>query len=193
MVASLVAPRTTGLPLMPENVMRAPGRVARLGSGWIAFASWSNRTRQPVTRFTTTWTVPAAPSTHSDQTIFLFNGIQNSTMIYQPVLQWGSSAAGGGNFWAVASWYADGQDGPASFSTLVRVKPGDTLVGVMTETGQNGNLFNYHCEFQGIANTGLDITNQQELTWLVETLEAYGITCCYITQIRTTPYSARSR
>jgi hypothetical protein len=60
-----------------------------------------NRTGHPVTRFTTTWTVPAAPSTHSDQTVFLFNGIQNSTMIYQPVLQWGPSGAGGGNFWAV--------------------------------------------------------------------------------------------
>ena len=45
------------------------------------------------------------------RTIFLFNGIQNSTSIYQPVLQWGPSAAGGGNFWTVASWYVDGAGG----------------------------------------------------------------------------------
>jgi hypothetical protein len=174
----LIAPRTIDTPLMPENVMHAPKRVVPLGSGWIAFASWTNRTGHPVSRFTTTWTLPAAPSTQSDQTIFLFNGIQNKTMIYQPVLQWGSSAAGGGNFWAVASWYADGQNGPASYSSLVRVNPGRTLVGVMTLTAQNGGLFNYHCEFQGVANTGLDIINQQELTFLIETLEAYGITRC---------------
>lgn len=53
----------------------------------------------------------------------MFSGIQNSTMIYQPVLQWGESAAGGGNYWGVASWYVDGQGGLALHSNLVRVNP----------------------------------------------------------------------
>jgi len=38
--------------------------------------------------------------------------------------------------------------------------------------------FSYNCEFQGIANTGLPIQNVQELTWCIQTLEAYGITKC---------------
>ncbi|HUK41364.1 MAG TPA: hypothetical protein VLX11_09980, partial [Candidatus Acidoferrales bacterium] len=165
-------------PLMPLNVARHPEVVPALGSGWIAYAYWTNNTGHPVSRFATTWVVPPAPATNHGQTIFLFNGIQNSTMIYQPVLQWGSSSAGGGNYWAVASWYVDGQGGVAFHSNLVRVNPGDVLLGVMWQTGQSGNLFSYNCEFQGIANTGLPITNVQELTWNIETLEAYGVQQC---------------
>src|ERR1035438_9024047 len=92
-------------------------------------------------------------------------------MIYQPVLQWGSSAAGGGNYWAVASWYADGQGGQAFYSSLVRVNPGQVLVGVMNETAQSASGFSYNCQFTGIANTSLPIQNVQQLYWCIETLE----------------------
>lgn len=171
--------RPEGQPLMPGNVAREPARVVpALGSGWISYASWTNNTGHPVTRFSTTWVVPPAPATDHGQTIFLFNGIQNSTMIYQPVLQWGPSGAGGGSYWAVASWYVDGQGGPAFHSNLVRVNPGDVLTGVMHLTGQSGSHFSYGCEFTGIANTGLPINNVQELTWNIETLEAYGVQQC---------------
>jgi hypothetical protein len=162
-------------PLMPRNVMRHPDKVPALGSGWISYAYWTNNTGNPISRLATTWVVPPAPATSNGQTIFLFNGIQNSTMIYQPVLQWGSSAAGGGTYWSVASWYADGQGGVAFHSNLVRVNPGDVLLGVMTQTGRSGNLFSYACEFQSIANTSLPINNVQELTWNIHTLEAYGV------------------
>ena len=170
--------RLENRPLMPANVTVRPGGIPAFGSGWIAYTGWTNSTGRPITVFRTTWTVPPVPTTQSGQTVFLFNGIQNSTMIYQPVLQWGVSAAGGGNYWGVASWYADGQGGPAFHSTLVQVNPGDVLVGVMTLTNQSGSSFSYNCLFQGIANTGLPITNVQELTWANETLEAYGITRC---------------
>ena len=76
-------------PLMPLNVS-LPERVApALGSGWITYAYWRNGTGKPVTLFRTTLVVPPAPATNSGQLIYLFNGIENSTMIYQPVLQWG--------------------------------------------------------------------------------------------------------
>jgi hypothetical protein len=164
--------------LMPWNVSRAPNRQPAFGSGWIVYTDWSNDTGNPLSSFATTWIVPPAPTTQSGQTIFLFNGIQNSTMIYQPVLQWGVSAAGGGDYWGVSSWYADGQGGVAFHSQLVQVNPGDVLVGIMTLSGQSGSAFNYDCQFQGIANTLLPIQNVQELTWCAETLEAYGITQC---------------
>jgi hypothetical protein len=96
-------------------------------------------------------------------------------MIYQPVLQWGNDGFGGGQYWVVASWYADGQGGPAFHSTFVRVNPDDILTGVMTLTARNGSLFNYDCEFTGIAGTSLPITNVQELTWCCETLEVYNM------------------
>jgi hypothetical protein len=173
--------RPWGRPLMPRNVVHAPSPaevVPALGSGWITYASWSNNTGTPVSRFSTSWVVPPDPSTDSGQTIFLFNGIQNSTNIYQPVLQWGPSAAGGGSYWTVASWYVDGSGGPAFFTNLVQVNPGDVLTGVMTNTGQSAQGFSYDCLFQGIANTSLPVQDIEELTWLVETLECYGIVQC---------------
>ncbi|WP_030435758.1 hypothetical protein [Actinoplanes subtropicus] len=172
--------RPFGRPLMPFQVRRpereAETAIPALGSGWITYASWLNDTGTPVSRFTTTWTVPPAPATSNGQTIFLFNGIQNSTMIYQPVLQWGPSAAGGGAKWSVASWYADGQTGQSFHSTLVDVDEGDVLTGVMTLTGQGPAGFSYDCEFTGIATAGLPIQDVEELTWCIETLEAYGVT-----------------
>jgi Repeat of unknown function (DUF346) len=167
--------RVQGVPLMPLNVSHPPRPAPAFGTGWITFASWTNSTGSPVSSFSTQWVVPPAPIAEDGQVIFLFNGIQNETMIYQPVLQWGVSAAGGGNYWAVASWYADGQGGQAFHTDLVRVNPGDLLTGVMTLTGQSGGNFSYNCEFNGIANTSLPIQNVQQLTWCVETLEAYGI------------------
>ncbi len=169
--------RAAGRPVYPLNVhIPEDKRVPAFGSGWITYASWQNSTGTPVSRFATSWRVPQAPATSNGQTIFLFNGIQNSSMIYQPVLQWGPSAAGGGPSWAVASWYADGQTGHSFYSTLVPVNVGDLLTGVMTVTGSSGALRSYSCDFDGIANTTLPITNVEELTWLAETLEAYGIT-----------------
>jgi hypothetical protein len=165
-------------PLMPMNVFRPEAISPALGSGWITYAYWNNNTGQPISSFSTTWVVPPVPATQSGQIIFLFNGIQNSTMIYQPVLQWGKSQAGGGNFWAVASWYADGQAGPAFHSTPVPVNVGQTLVGIVTLIGQSASGFTYNCEFQGIANTSLAIANVQQLTQAVETLEAYQLQHC---------------
>ena len=173
-------------PLMPHNVLAvnpaqahvAGAKVPALKSGWITYADWTNSTGKPITSFKTTWAVPPNPATHHNQTIFLFNGIQNSTMIYQPVLQWGPSAAGGGAYWAVASWYADGQSGHSYHSGLTKVKVGQILVGVMTETGKTGSNFNYDCIFQGIPGSNLPITNVQQLTWCIETLEAYSCQVC---------------
>jgi len=157
-----------------------PGDVPGFGSGWIVDAFWTNDTGNPVTSFRTTWRVPPAPATSNGQTIFLFNGIDPadpSQAILQPVLQWGSSYAGGGAYWSVASWYVLG-NGQAFFTPLVPVNEGDVLVGVMTLTAQANGLFSYTSEFEGIAGTNLPVQNVQQLVWCNETLEAYGITRC---------------
>jgi hypothetical protein len=173
-----IAPRAGGRPLMPENVFVPEGITPSLGSGWISYAYWSNNSGQPISSFRTTWVVPPEPATQSGQTIFLFNGIQNATMIYQPVLQWGPSAAGGGNYWSVASWYADGQGGQAFYTSPVRVNSGQVLAGIMTLTSQSASGFSYNCQFQGVANTGLPIQNVEQLTWCAQTLEAYSVQHC---------------
>lgn len=121
-------------------------------------------------QFTSTWTVPAAPKVDRGQTIFVFDAIQRSPTIYQPVLQWGPSAAGGSDRWSVASWYSDAASGHTFYSDLVDVEPGDVLVGVMTMTGfrpapVGGTLYSYYCEVRGVHATGLPVEVLEELAW----------------------------
>jgi hypothetical protein len=93
------------------------------------------------------------------------------------VLQWGTSAAGGGAYWSVASWYV-ASGGQAFYTNLVRVNTGTKLQGVMTQTGASGAHYNYSSTFHGIANTTLPVNNIALLHWANETLECYGLTKC---------------
>jgi len=154
----------------------APGA---LPSGWQTYGWWDSGDT-PITYFSTEWTVPPAPATSFGQTIFLFNGIQNTGTNYgilQPVLQWGVSAIGGGAYWAVASWYV-ASGGQAFHSNLVRVNSGTVLQGVMTQTGVSGANYSYDSTFQRIASTTLPVANIAPLHWANETLECYGLTQC---------------
>jgi hypothetical protein len=148
--------------------------------GWIAFTWWANRDAEPLRSFSTTWRVPPPPASSSGQTLFLFNGLQNTGPGYgilQPVLQWGPSAAGGGRYWSVASWYVTSR-GQAFHTPLVRVEPGDELVGVMELLDEHDGKFSYRCELRGIPRTRLRLDNVAQLTWSTESLEAYGVHRC---------------
>lgn len=148
-----------------------------LGSGWITYAYWNNGTGHSISDFKTTWRVPAEPELKGNQTIFLFNGIQNfgaNFGILQPVLQWGASAAGGGAYWSVACWYVT-SNGYAFHSPVVPVNVGDILVGTIVMTGRLGQLFDYECQFEGLGTAKLPIQGIAELLWCNETLEAYSI------------------
>jgi hypothetical protein len=152
-------------------------------ANWITYAGWTNTTGNPITQFTTTWTVPPAPPTQASQLLYLFNGIEpaDGQVILQPVLQWGDSGSDEdgqnrtGPFWTVASWMVGGPDGAATHTPHIRVNPGDVLVGVMTLTNQSPAGFVYTCEFQGLAGTTLTTPQISELVWCVETLEAYEL------------------
>ena len=147
-------------------------------NGWITGINWYNQTGKPVSRFSTNWRVPRPPQTYTGQTLFLFNGIEPASFdtILQPVLQYGGSAAGGGTYWAVASWYVTGT---TSFvSQLVKVSTGQLLTGRMGLVSHTNAEFCYSCEFKGIAGTNLSIKNIAQLFWCVETLEVYGVNQC---------------
>ena len=159
---------------------------------WIAYTFWKNDSAEPLTSFSTTWRVPEAPATRGRQTLFLFNGLQNSGANYgilQPVLQWGASAAGGGNYWSVASWYVTSR-GQAFHTPLLRVEPGDTLVGDMTLVGQARGKLSYSCELRGLPRTRLLLENVTELSWSTESLEAYGVTRCSDYPASRVPFTA---
>ena len=90
------------------------------------------------------------------------------------MLQWGGSGAGGGKYWSIANWYADGQGGQSVFSSLEQVQPGDVLTGIMTCTQQTATGFDYTCSFAGHSSLDVTVTDVPELTWAFETLECYG-------------------
>jgi hypothetical protein len=145
--------------------------------GWVTWASWNNQTGAAVSSFATKWQVPPAPAARSGQLIYLFNGLQDlaGSEILQPVLQWGSSGAGGGDYWSVASWHVDSK-GHAYCTPSLAVNVGDVLTGLLILLGEfaDGSR-NYSCEFQGIAGTRLMALGLSELVAAEETLEAYGI------------------
>jgi hypothetical protein len=148
-------------------------------SGWIAYAYWSNSaTTNPITYFTTNWVVPSAPTNQGNQTLFLFNGMQDGTTsssyIIQPVLQWGPSAAGGGKYWAVTNWYVSSSQ--AFYGSLVKVSTGAALQGIMQETAHSGTNYSYKSSFSGYsAASSLSVSNVPQAFWAAETLESYGV------------------
>jgi hypothetical protein len=158
----------------PEEMPIAPFT----DNGWITYASWLNRSGSPVSSFTTNWTVPSTPTTVSKQVLFQFNSIEptSGTAILQPVLQFGVSAAGGGKYWAVASWYVVGTQ--AYYSSLVPVSVGQSLTGVIKLTSRLRTKFTYSCSFTGISGTDFSISKIPQLTWCTETLEVYSVTEC---------------
>ncbi len=148
-------------------------------TGWIAYAYWTNtNTSKPITNFTTTWTVPSQPTNKGSQTLFLFNGLQNGTtsssFIIQPVLQWGSSAAGGGKYWAITNWYVSASN--AFYGSLVTVSSGTSLTGVMKQTAVSGSNYSYNSSFTGYSSSSaLQVNNVPQVYWAAETLESYGV------------------
>jgi hypothetical protein len=164
-------------PRDPNHFSQSP--IVPYLEGWIAYTYWQNPTTStPVTSFSTTWTVPSAPSKKSSQTIFLFNGIQDGTTstsyIIQPVLQWGPSAAGGGKYWAITNWYVTSSD--AYYGSLETVSAGASLTGVITQTAVSGSNYSYSSVFTGApSSTSITVSNVPQGYWLAETLESYGV------------------
>ncbi|KAF8313640.1 hypothetical protein DL93DRAFT_2097674 [Clavulina sp. PMI_390] len=144
-------------------------------TGWIAYAYWTNTASSPISSFTTTWTVPAVPASNVGQTLFTFNSIEpaSGNAILQPVLQYGPSAAGGGSYYAVASWYLVGSQ--TYYTSPVKVSTGATLNGVITLTSSSGSSYNYVTSFSNISGTSLTATGSAQLVWATETLEVYGV------------------
>lgn len=144
---------------------------------WIVFSGWQNDTESPIDYFGTDWVVPPPPATKNGQLIYLFNGIEDAAynVILQPVLQWGASPAGGGEYWAIANWYVGAPGtGLALHSSLIPVQPGMRLKGVMALSGQSGGGFDYTSSFAGYP-LDLRVTQIEELRWANETLECYGL------------------
>ncbi|CAK5266329.1 unnamed protein product [Mycena citricolor] len=93
--------------------------------------------------------------------------------ILQPVLQYGSSAAGGGSYWAVATWYLVGNS--VMYTNPVRVSAGANLNGIITLKSHSGSSYNYVSSFTNVGSTSLTVNGAAQLTWATETLEVYSV------------------
>jgi hypothetical protein len=154
------------------------------GNGWIEAVQEqvSLTSGDNIDKVLGTWTVPSDPSKNGG-VIFLFNGLEPTTenTIIQPVLQYGVSAAGGGNYWAIASWLVNPTN--AYFSTLVTVNPGDTIQGNTYIKSTSGGKLNWEIKAKD-TTTGVNSNLgawSSGLTWnwtFSGVLEAYNITSC---------------
>jgi len=173
--------------------------VEPLETGWIAYAGWYN-SGDPISQFWTTWNVPNTPSAWDGQTLFYFNSIEPASFdaILQPVLQYGGSAAGGGEYWATATWYLVGSN--TYYTTPAQTSVGTALTGIVQLDGGSGSAWNYTSGFEG--GDGLYVAGAEELVWATLTLEVYsveqqadfptGSTSFYSTNIQVTTNGAPS-
>ena len=89
------------------------------------------------------------------------------------MLQYGPSAAGGGEYWSVASWYLAGS---GTYHTgLVTVSVGQSLDGVITLTDSSDGQYSYVTSFTDVAGTTLAVSGAEQLVWATETLESYSV------------------
>ncbi len=157
-------------PLPPTDSQPQPG--------WIGWAGWTNDSGRAWTELTGSFTVPDAPSRATGQTVFLFFGFQKGqddpSELFQPVLQWGPSAAGGGEWWGLSCWYL--KDGMIVFSGLERVEPGDR-VDVSMRRHDLGPRIRWTARAEVAAvdvTTELHVLHDLDLAWCYAALEAYG-------------------
>jgi len=177
MVVRLELPRcSVQMPKRPED------RGARADpDGWAAYSLWLTTTAMDY--YTGYWTIPPTPVQEGLQTLFLFTGFQNAyasnsradVSIIQPVLQWGSSDAGGSKYWSIASWYVSGSH--ASFSPLSSpLNSGDIIYGSME---LNGKFWNITTSDQTLKkSTSLTAAVPETEIDAFVTLEVYGVSTC---------------
>jgi hypothetical protein len=177
--------------LLRASLAMAPQVAPQPLNGYLCATIWDweqERTakgaRDPISSYSMKFCVLSPPTTSSDQTVFLFNGIQPSATnpnkaVLQPVLQWGNQDdPGGGQFWSVASWYVRGQPGALDVSArtkAVRVDPGTDLVATISLTDNSDGVFSYLCEFSGIAGSALAVGLPTELVRVTAALECYRV------------------
>ncbi|KAF7302803.1 hypothetical protein MKEN_01242100 [Mycena kentingensis (nom. inval.)] len=125
--------------------------------------------------FNTSWAVPAPPAANDGQTIFLHQSFEPGSFLFtlEATLQWGPSAAGGGAFWAVASWYIHSiHDGPTFFTPAFQVNQGQRLdASISLFNSVPSSPFNYICQFKNLPGTMFQLVNTEEFRWAEVGLE----------------------
>lgn len=115
----------------PQNTV-SPLTQTLLNSWWLA---WATGTPSQVTELQSEWYTPTPPSPGSTFALAIFNGLETSNMILQPVLQWNYDLSS--DSWSMASWLYTNSNGEYP-SSMVNVNQGDLIQGTLQYTTQNG-------------------------------------------------------
>jgi hypothetical protein len=164
-----------------------PLAPATHGDGWQVYVHQD--VGDNVTALLGVWPVPPAPQEQA-QTLFTFTGLQNIDWvppqpqpdqpfdIIQPVLQYGYSAAGGGDYWTIASWYVT-LTNDVLYSELERVSEGDVIFGNMTWVADS-TWFIDSVNQANNKHSSLTVHRQLLKTqpWTYVTLEVYDVDTC---------------
>jgi len=167
-------------PRLNLHTLEPMSSVSPTVSGWVEYAISTATTGLGF--LSATWPVPGAPSA-TGATIFFFPGSEPSSgsTILQPVLQYGRSAAGGGDYWAAASWFCCPK-GWTNHSPLINVNAGDSILGTMSATcsGASCNWSIVTADQSTGASTILaaDAVVTPFVWNFGGVLEVYGVTAC---------------
>jgi len=163
-----------------EEKPKSQPEMPSLPNGWAAYTVWSPG--YAMSYYGAAWLVPQNPQKEDSQTLFYFSGFQNAyaseqvgTSIIQPVLQFGPSAAGGGEYWSIASWFVGA--GHTVYSKLATVNVNDLILGNMTLTSGTTWSIVISDSANGQESSITADTGVTELYAFV-TMEVYTITSC---------------
>jgi len=180
-------------PFIPRVTSRGEEKVKRDApdDGWQVWASYNNANNATFTAFLGNFVVPEDPANWDESGIlYMFTGLQNDNWIpypgngsapqafeiIQPVLQYGETPAGGGNYWAIANWYVTVYSN-YYFSEPQEVEAGDNIFGNMTALNDTtwfiGSVVNG--QSSSITVTEADLISNP---WAYLTLEVYSIDDC---------------
>jgi hypothetical protein len=153
------------------------------GNGWVEASNWlvSLGSGDNLDQIAGDWKVPSNPSANG-ALIYLFNGMEPSDFkwILQPVLQFGASPAGGGNYWGIASWLVGSK---AYHSPLEKVNAKDSLRGYTKITSVSGSTIHWKVDAKDDTTGAFSYLDAHssgyQWTWaLAGVLEVYGVTEC---------------
>eukprot|EP01117_Protostelium_nocturnum_P006400 TRINITY_DN230_c0_g1_i1.p1 TRINITY_DN230_c0_g1~~TRINITY_DN230_c0_g1_i1.p1 ORF type:complete len:625 (-),score=105.52 TRINITY_DN230_c0_g1_i1:38-1720(-) len=145
-------------------------------NGWIA-SVWASSTNQ-WTYVSASWTVPPAPAKYTGQTIFFFPGTEDDggKAILQPVLQYGVSGGGGGEYWSVGSWYVD-TTANNYVSPLHKVNPGDKILGTIS-FNQVNKEWTVTCYVNSVSVATISVFNIAPQNHAMMAMEVYAVESC---------------
>ncbi|KAH9477343.1 hypothetical protein JR316_0009548 [Psilocybe cubensis] len=124
------------------------------------------------------WVQPPLPQVQSGQLLMYFAGIAPSNIdaLIIPTLQYGVSAAGGGTFWSLVSWFISGDQ--VAHSNLTQLGAGtvpiDSFVVNEDEFLATPPAHAWFCGFSGFQAAGLNVQTLENFNTAVVALEITG-------------------